>query len=64
MLLSRAHRLQREAEKATRKGRLREALARHREAAAVLEAILRDVVADKARESLRLQAQFHHNEQR
>jgi hypothetical protein len=61
-MLSQAHRIQREAEKATKKGRIAEAIIKHKEAANILHGLLETIVSQKAEESLRVQARFHEKE--
>ena len=63
-MLNHAHQLQRQAEKATKKGRVTEAIQKHREAADILHALLETCLAKKARESVQIQAEFHEREQR
>ena len=63
-MLNHAHQLQRQAEKATKKGRVTEAIQKHREAADILHALLETCVTKKAKESVQIQAEFHEREQR
>ena len=57
-----AHFLHRQAEKATRKGRVEEAVRYHKEAADILNELLQNILDAKVEESLRLQAQLHEKE--
>lgn len=61
-MLSRAHWLHRQAEKATRKGNVEEAVKYHKEAAEILNTLMQDILDEKVAESLRLQAQLHEKE--
>ena len=61
-MLNRAHCLERQAEKAARKGRIEEAIQLHKEAADILRDLLQTVIDDKVRESVRLQTQLHEKE--
>lgn len=63
-MLNHAHQLQRQAEKATKKGRVTEAIQKHREAAEILRGLLETIVNEKANQSVRVQAEFHEREQR
>merc|ERR1712141_689394 len=60
--LNRAHWLHRQAEKATRKGRVEEAVQYHKEAADILNELLQNILDEKVAESVRLQAQLHEKE--
>lgn len=62
MALNKAHFLHRQAEKATRKGRVEEAVRYHKEAADILNELLQNILDAKVEESLRLQAQLHEKE--
>ena len=62
VMLSRAHWLHRQAEKATRKGNVEEAVKYHKEAAEILNTLMQDILDEKVAESLRLQAQLHEKE--
>ena len=64
MSLIYAHKLQRSAEKATKLGRVDEALQLHKAASEVIEALLEAVLHEKARESLKLQRAFHGAQQK
>lgn len=61
-MLNRAHWLHRQAEKATRKGNVEEAVKYHKEAADILNQLLQNIIDEKVAESLRLQAQLHEKE--
>ena len=61
-MLNRAHWLHRQAEKATRKGRVEEAIKYHKEATDILNQLLQNILDEKAKESVRLQAQLHEKE--
>lgn len=61
-MLNRAHWLHRQAEKATRKGRVEEAIKYHKEATDILNQLLQNILDEKAKESIRLQAQLHEKE--
>lgn len=61
-MLNRAHWLHRQAEKATRKGNVDEAVKYHKEAADILNQLLQNILDEKVAESLRLQAQLHEKE--
>ena len=63
-MLNHAHQLQRQAEKATKKGRVTEAIQKHREAAEILRGLLETIANEKANQSVRVQAEFHEREQR
>ncbi len=64
-MLNQAHYLQRQAEKATRRGHIAEAIEKHQEAAAILTAILDGSVDNaKASESIRVQLRRHEKERR
>jgi len=63
-MLNRAHYLERQAEKAARKGRIEEAIQLHKEAADILRDLLQSVIDDKVRESVRLQAELHDKEKK
>ena len=54
-MLNRAHWLHRQAEKATRKGNVEEAVKYHKEAADILNQLLQNILDEKVAESLRLQ---------
>ena len=61
-MLSRAHWLHRQAEKATRKGNVEDAVRYHKEAADILNELMQTILDEKVAESLRLQAQLHEKE--
>jgi len=61
-MLNRAHWLHRQAEKATRKGNVEEAVKYHKEAADILNQLLQNILDEKVAESIRLQAQLHEKE--
>ena len=63
-MLNRAHYLERQAEKAARKGRVEEAIQLHKEAADILRDLLQSVIDDKVKESVRLQAELHEKEKK
>ena len=63
-MLNHAHQLQRQAEKATKKGCVTEAIQKHGEAAEILRQLLETIVNEKASQSLRAQAEFHERERR
>jgi len=63
-MLNRAHYLERQAEKAARKGRVEEAIQLHKEAADILRDLLQSVIDDKVKESVRLQAELHDKEKK
>ena len=48
-MLNRAHYLERQAEKAARKGRIEEAIQNHKEAADILRNLLQSVIDDKVK---------------
>ena len=56
-MLNRAHWLHRQAEKATRKGNVEEAVKYHKEAADILNQLLQNILDEKVAESLRLQVE-------
>lgn len=58
-MLNRAHFLERQAEKAVRKGKVEDAIRLHKEAADVLADLLQGVINTKVAESVRLQAELH-----
>jgi len=61
-MLNRAHYLERQAEKAARKGHIEEAIHLHKDAADILRDLLQTVIDDKVKESVRLQSQLHEKE--
>lgn len=61
-MLNKAHSLHRQAEKASRKGRVEEAIQLHKEAADILRDLLQTIINDKVAESVRLQAELHEKE--